>query len=374
MPTMCALMIVKTSPCWWPWSTRDVAGEVHHADHHGEARDGAEQRRRDARAAAGSRARAPRPPSPCSCVVHPARARFGSARTPNETTSPATVKRPAASHGTTRSSGVSSRPANIGPKTSGPQIAPDDDAEEHDRHPARAARRREHLGRGRARQQDDRLRGAAEREAEEDERRRRRSRSPAAVTSGRAMPEHEARRGSPACGRSGPEPPGRARPPAAPATRKIAGPRPRIPSIPVTSDDRHRAERDGELDHPRLEDEPGREQQRVPADDAHASSSYAARAGTRAPPWRRVADVRRRRARAWATRPTATTRRPRASSRDERQRRRRSRPRVGGRFDAARRRGASGRRSRAARRRSTPSSSQHALDDRGGRLGRARRP
>ena len=34
-------------------------------------------------------------------------------------------------------------------------------------------------------------------------------------------------------------------------------------------DDRHRAERDRELDHPRLEDEPEREQERVAADRRH---------------------------------------------------------------------------------------------------------
>ena len=43
-------------------------------------------------------------------------------------------------------------------------------------------------------------------------------------------------------------------------------------------DDRHRAERDGELDHPGLEDEPGREQEGVPPDRRHGAITARERA------------------------------------------------------------------------------------------------
>ena len=50
-------------------------------------------------------------------------------------------------------------------------------------------------------------------------------------------------------------------------------------------DDRHRPERDGELDHPRLEDEPEREQERVAADGRHhAIRAARPSANARAPP------------------------------------------------------------------------------------------
>src|SRR5205823_7734934 len=50
---------------------------------------------------------------------------FGSGRTPNEMSRPASVNAPAASQGVTSSCGVRSRPENIGPKTSGPHTAPE---------------------------------------------------------------------------------------------------------------------------------------------------------------------------------------------------------------------------------------------------------
>ena len=119
-------MIVKIVAVRVVVPDRDVAGEVHHADHHREARDGGDHRGRHARAAqdlaqrrggrfrlAGSAA--------CACESS-----FGSGRTPNEISEAGERRRaPAASHGTTSSCGVSARPANIGPKTSGPQIAPE---------------------------------------------------------------------------------------------------------------------------------------------------------------------------------------------------------------------------------------------------------
>ena len=55
-------------------------------------------------------------------------------------------------------------------------------------------------------------------------------------------------------------------------------------------DDRHRAERDRELDHPRLEDEPECEQQRVAPDRAHAA--IRARSPARTPLRRRVTGCR----------------------------------------------------------------------------------
>ena len=58
------------------------------------------------------------------------------------------------------------RCAKSGPKTSGPQIAPDDGPEEDERHAARAALRREHLGGRGARELDDRPGRADEREPE----------------------------------------------------------------------------------------------------------------------------------------------------------------------------------------------------------------
>ena len=55
-------------------------------------------------------------------------------------------------------------------------------------------------------------------------------------------------------------------------------------------DDRHRAERDGELDHPGQEHEPEREQERVPPDVAHVPiRAWSAAVNAAAPPrdgWR----------------------------------------------------------------------------------------
>ena len=172
IPTMCALMIVKTSRLVMVAADRHVAAQVHDADHHGEARHGADAAR-SARPAGG---RSPRSGAAgaaaaaanrtCAPIV------FGSGRTPSEIASPATMNTPEESHGTTRSSGVSSRPENIGPKTSGPKIARRHGAEQHERDAAGAPLGREHLCRGGARQQHDRARRACQREAEDDERAR----------------------------------------------------------------------------------------------------------------------------------------------------------------------------------------------------------
>ncbi len=83
----------------------------------------------------------------------------------------------------------------------------------------------------------------------------------------------------------------------APAIRNTAGPSPRMPFDPGDRDDRHGAERDRELDHPRLEDEaPVRAAAALRRDRAHAESEHEGRRRTR--PRRRVTDAGRARRRA----------------------------------------------------------------------------
>src|SRR4051794_12066716 len=74
---------------------------------------------RAGRTPAGGGAGAPAPPG---C---PDPSAFGSRRPAAEIASPTSGNAPAASHGTTSSCGDSGRFANIGPKTTGPQIAPE---------------------------------------------------------------------------------------------------------------------------------------------------------------------------------------------------------------------------------------------------------
>ena len=159
------------------------------------------------------------------------------------------------------------RPENIGPNTSGPQIAPETTAKST-------------IDMPRARRSGGNISAAAAREsstiacaAPHSPRPRKtstpwRQLQPAAVTSGPDDPEREARAddGHPADAvgqptrrpdgeRAGDEEHGRAE-----AEDAVH---------PGDGDDRHRPERDGELDHPRQEDEPEREQQRVPPDVRH---------------------------------------------------------------------------------------------------------
>ena len=122
-------------------------------------------------------------------------------------------------------------------------------------------------------------------------------------------------------------------------------------------DDRHRPERDRELDHPRLEDEPEREQERVATDGRHHAIRAAQAVGEGASAAvRRVTDVRR------AERRVRRSGRPRSGAGRVRARRRtpsrpRS-PRATARGSTSRCPGASGRRSRGGRSRSRPSSAR----------------
>ena len=140
---------------------------------------------------------------------------------------------PAASHGTTRSCGVSARPANIGPKTSGPQIAPETT-------PKRT------IDMPRARRSGGNISAAAARErrtidcaAPQSASPRKTSTpdssaQPAAVTIGPPIPSTKpVRITGMRPTRSEIRPAGPTA--AAPASRNTAGPRPRIPSTPVTA-------------------------------------------------------------------------------------------------------------------------------------------
>ena len=134
----------------------------------------------------------------------------------------------------------------------------------------------------------------------------------------------------------------------APAVRKIAGPSPRIPSIPVTSDERDGADRDGELDHAGEARQRRREQDRVAPDRKRSTARpYREQRSARparnaaAPPcdgWRTYGPP----SRACASRPIATTRRPSRELAEERRRCLDLGPRSGGRFELRRCRGCVG--------------------------------
>ena len=193
----------------------------------------------------------------------------GSRRTPSETARPGEREEAGGEPGHGEVVRVETAPREHRPEHERPPDRARDDGEQHDRHAARAALRREHLGRGGAREQHDRLRGAAQAEAEEHE-----HALPPVAAGGR----HE-RAGDPEdVARSDHRHPADA-----------VGQSPRRPDRQCPGDeehrraeaedavdagdghDRHRPERDCELDHPRLEHEPQREQQRVPAHIVHWS-------------------------------------------------------------------------------------------------------
>ena len=142
------------------------------------------------------------------------------------------------------------------------------DGEQHDRHAARAALRREHLSCCSTREQHDRLRGAAQPEAEEHQH----ALPPVAASGSHERPgdpEDVARtdHGHPADAIGQP-----ARRPDSERSRDEEHRRAEAEDAVDAGDgnDRHGPESDRKLDHPRQEHEPEREQQRVPADLRHA--------------------------------------------------------------------------------------------------------
>ena len=237
---------------------------------------------------------------------------FGSGRTPSETSSPATAKSDEPSHGSASSCGVE---AAVGEDRAEDERAPDrarDRAEEDDRHPARAALGREHLGRRGAREEHDRLRRAAAARARGTRARRTSTQQPSAVTAGPAMPSTKPPRITgirPTRSEMRPAGPTAS----APAIRNTAGPSPRISSIPVTATIVTVPSATASWIIPERQTSPPRAGSRCAGPGRHratyASSACESRArnGGRAAV-RRVADVRGRRARACASRPTATTR------------------------------------------------------------------
>ena len=207
----------------------DVAGEVHHR----RPSPRSSRRRPRARSArpggGGSRAAAPAAPAAAPPCANAFDSSFGSGRTPSETSSPASAKSDEPSHGHGE---LVRRQRAVGEERPEDERAEDrarDGAEEHERHAARAALGREHLGRGGAREQHDRLRGAAEREPEEDELARVDQQPSAVISAARRC-----RATKPAADHRHPADPvrdaarrGRRR--ARPAIRKTAGPSPRMP-------------------------------------------------------------------------------------------------------------------------------------------------
>src|SRR5262249_5601786 len=186
-----------------------------------------------------------------------------------------------------------------------------DGREEHERHAARAPLGREHLGRRRPRQEDDRLRRTAAGEPEEDELPRQ---GPAAEGCQRRPDDAErvaaADDGHPAdaVGEPARWPDGQR-----PGDEEDRGPEPEDALDAGDGDDRDRPQSNGELDHPRQADEPRREQDRVPARRAHESKHSSPCRNAVAPPcdgWRTYVPPRA----SCATRPTATIRRQPESS------------------------------------------------------------
>ena len=237
----------------------EVAGQVHHRDHPGEARD-RDERLEDAdgggspRGAAGGSGASVASSSLNACAIV-----RGSGRTSRTSTRPTAMIPPAASHGTTRASVSSSFPAKSGRKTSGPSAAPKS-AEEDEGDPARAARRREHVcGRG-AGEQHGSLRAADQREPDHHER------------GGLDLRSRRRCHGRGSRSRSRPRAPGRGRPVHQPSRRERSErsgceeDRRAEAQDPLDTGDeheRHRRDSDRQLNHPREARQRGREEDHV---------------------------------------------------------------------------------------------------------------
>ena len=196
------------------------------------------------------------------------------------------MKSAGASHGTVRSCASKWRPENIGPKTSGPQIAPETAPKRTNDIP-RARRSGGNISAAAARESRTiDCAGAAQPEPEEDEHAR-----AASAAGGGDERADDAEREAAADHRHPAEPVGE---PARRADRERTGdqehrrPEPEDAVDAGDRDDRDRAERDGELDHPGLADEPEREQERVPPRPSFMRAIRARSAARRtraAPPW-----------------------------------------------------------------------------------------
>ena len=139
---------------------------------------------------------------------------------------------PAASHGTTRSSGWRERPENIGPKTSGPQIAPETTPKSTIDIP-RARRAGGNISAAAARESSTMVCPAPQRPSPRKTSAPERVAQPAAVTHGPSVPSTKPLRITgirPTRSEMRPAGPTAS----APAIRKTAGPRPRMPLTPVT--------------------------------------------------------------------------------------------------------------------------------------------
>ena len=148
---------------------------------------------------------------------------------------------------------------------------PEDGAEEDEGHPARAPLGRVHLGRRRAREQHVPLAApASAKPATTSGARRARSRAP--VSAAPAMPQPKpARITGIRPKRSIARPAGSAA--SAPEREEDRRAEPEDPLDPGHEHERHRRHRDDELEHPREADEPGGEQERVPANRVGVTSA-----------------------------------------------------------------------------------------------------
>ena len=345
----------------------DVAGEVHHADHHGEARDRREHRGRHAGPAQDLAERRRRRGL---LGIRDERLRELLRVGPHERTrsgSPRARRATRRATATPARAGVRSRPANIGPKISGPKIAPETAPKSTNDMP-RARRSGGNISAAAARESSTIACAAPQNASPRKTSSPELDQQPSETITGPTIPKHEAR----ADHRHAPDPVGDA-PGRADGQRsrdqEDRRPEPEDPLEAGDGDERHRAERDRELDHPREADEPGREHDRVAL---HRASSRAAarrpRRNSVAPPcagWRTYAPP----SASWATRPTGTTRRPRASSHTN------GSPdsislRLGRRFDASSP-GWVGTTFQSRTSLGEPELGEHAVDDGRGRLGRA---